>query len=61
MIVIEGGKGNITEWIHIRDILEKNFKVIGYFGIYSRRSKRKVTFIKMIGERILSIKKSIAN
>ena len=45
----------------IRHIPEKNFKMIRYFGIYSRRSKGKVTFIKMIDKRILSIRKSIAN
>lgn len=45
----------------IRHIPEKNFKMIRYFGIYSRRSKCKVNFIKMIDKRILSIRKSIAN
>ena len=45
----------------IRHIPEKNFKMIRYFGIYSRRSKGKVNFIKMIDKRILSIRKSIAN
>lgn len=45
----------------IRHIPEKNFKMIRYFGIYSRRSKEKVNFIKMIDKRILSIRKSIAN
>ena len=44
----------------IRHIPEKNFKMIRYFGIYSRRSKGKVNFIKMIDKRILSIRKSIA-
>ena len=45
----------------IRHIPEKNFKMIRYFGIYSRRSKGKVNFITMIDKRILSIRKSIAN
>ena len=45
----------------IRHIPEKNFKMIRYFEIYSRRSKGKVNFIKMIDKRILSIRKSIAN
>ena len=45
----------------IRHIPEKNFKMIRYFGIYSRRGKGKVNFIKMIDKRILSIRKSIAN
>ena len=45
----------------IRHIPEKNFKMIRYFGIYSRRSKGNVNFIKMIDKRILSIRKSIAN
>ena len=45
----------------IRHIPEKNFKMIRYFGIYYRRSKGKVNFIKMIDKRILSIRKSIAN
>ena len=40
----------------IRHIPEKNFKMIRYFGIYSRRSKGKVNFIKMIDKRILSIR-----
>ncbi|QAS62181.1 hypothetical protein EI377_08200 [Clostridium septicum] len=30
----------------IRHIPEKNFKMIRYFGIYSRRSKGKFNFIK---------------
>ena len=45
----------------IRHIPEKNFKMIRYFGIYSRRSKGKVNFIKMIDKMVLSIRKSIAN
>ena len=45
----------------IRHIPEKNFKMIRYFGIYSRRSKCKVNFIKMIDKMVLSIRKSIAN
>lgn len=42
-------------------IPEKNFKMIRYFGLYSRRSKGKNNFIKMIDERILAIRKSISN
>ena len=45
----------------IRHIPEKNFKMIRYFGIYSRRSKGKVNFIKMIDKKIFDIKKSILN
>ena len=45
----------------IRHIPKKNFKMIRYFGIYSRRSKCKVNFIKMIDKMVLSIRKSIAN
>lgn len=44
----------------IRHIPEKNFKMVRYFGIYSRRSKGKFNFIKMIDEKILSIRRSIA-
>lgn len=35
--------------------------MIRYFEIYSRRSKGKVDFIKMIDKRILSIRNSISN
>lgn len=42
--------------IHIQ---EKNFKMIRYFGIYSRRNKRQNNFIKMIDERILKLRKSL--
>lgn len=35
--------------------------MIRYFGIYSRRSKGKVNFIKMMDKRILSIRRSIEN
>nr|WP_243124839.1 hypothetical protein [Clostridium cuniculi] len=35
--------------------------MIRYFGIYSRRSKGKVNFIKMIDKRILTIRKSMAS
>ncbi|WP_195516903.1 IS91 family transposase [Paraclostridium bifermentans] len=45
----------------IRHIPEKNFKMIRYFGIYSRISNWKFNFIKMIDKRILSVRKSIAN
>lgn len=59
----------IVETVHVYEFIkriimhipEKNFKMIRYFGIYSRRSKGKVNFIKMIDKRILSIRKSIAN
>lgn len=45
----------------IKHIPEKNFKMIRYFGICSRRSKGKFDFIKMIDKRILDIRKSIGN
>jgi len=41
-------------------IPEKNFKMIRYFGIYSRRSKSKNNLIKMIDERIIKARKSLA-
>lgn len=41
-------------------IPEKNFKMIRYFGIYSRRSKGTYNFIKMIDERIIKLRKAIA-
>lgn len=41
-------------------IPERNFKMIRYFGIYSRRSKGLNNFIKMIDERILKLRKSIS-
>ena len=40
-------------------IPEKHFKMIRYFGIYSRRSRKKDIFIKMLDEKILSIRKSM--
>ena len=42
--------------IHIPD---KNFKMVRYFGLYSRRCKDKDEFIKMIDNKIVQIKKSI--
>lgn len=42
--------------IHIPD---KNFKMVRYFGLYSRRCKDKDQFIKMIDKKIIQIKKSI--
>ena len=33
--------------------------MIRYFGIYSRRSKEKNNFIKMINEKILRLRKSL--
>ena len=42
--------------IHIPD---KNFKMVRYFGLYSRRCKDKDQFIKMIDKKIVQIKKSI--
>uniref|UniRef100_UPI00261E22B1 transposase n=1 Tax=Clostridium sp. TaxID=1506 RepID=UPI00261E22B1 len=42
--------------IHIPD---KNFKMVRYFGLYSRRNKDKDKFIKMIDKKIVQIKKSI--
>ncbi|MFA8994800.1 transposase [Clostridioides difficile] len=41
-------------------IPEKHFKMIRYFGIYSRRSRKKDIFIKMLSDKILKIRKSIA-
>lgn len=41
-------------------IPERNFKMIRYFGIYSRRSKGLNNFIKMIDERILKLRKSLS-
>jgi hypothetical protein len=35
--------------------------MIRYFGLYSRRTKGKTNFIKMIDEKILKVRKSIAN
>ena len=59
----------IVEVVHVYEFIkkiivhipEKNFKMIRYFGIYSRRSKGKVNFIKMMDKRILSIRRSIEN
>lgn len=42
--------------IHIQ---KKNFKMIGHFAIYSRRSKEKNNFIKMIDEKILRLRKCL--
>lgn len=39
-------------------IPEKNFKMVRYYGIYSRRPKEKTNFIKMIEERIVKLKQS---
>lgn len=56
-------KAHVYEFIKkiIIHIPEKNFKMIRYFGLYSRRSKGNNNFIKMIDERIIKIRKSIAN
>ena len=59
----------IVEVVHVYEFIkkiivhipEKNFKMIRYFGIYSRRSKGKVNFIKMMDKSILSIRRSIEN
>ena len=59
----------IIETVHVYEFIkkiivhipEKNFKMIRYFGIYSRRTKGKIDFIKMIDKKILSIKQAIAN
>ena len=59
----------IVEVVHVYEFIkkiivhipEKNFKMIRYLGIYSRRSKGKVNFIKMMDKRILSIRRSIEN
>lgn len=40
-------------------IPEKNFKMVRYFGLYSRRSKGQNNFIKMIDEKILKLRKSL--
>ena len=39
-------------------IPEKNFKMIRNFGIYSRRSKGKNNFIKMMDDKILMLRKA---
>ena len=44
----------------IMHIPEKHFKMIRYFGIYARRSRKKDEFLKMLDSKILSIRKSIA-
>jgi hypothetical protein len=59
----------IVETVHVYEFIkkiiihipEKNFKMIRYFGLYSRRTKGKTNFIKMIDEKILKVRKSIAN
>ena len=53
---------NVYEFIKkvIIHIPEKNFKMIRYFGIYARRSKKKNNFIKMLDEKIIKIRKSVA-
>lgn len=40
-------------------IPEKNFKMIRYFGIYSRRSKGRNNFVKMMDDKILKLRKSL--
>ena len=40
-------------------IPEKNFKMVRYFGIYSRRSKGQHNFIKMIEDKILKLRRSL--
>lgn len=42
----------------IINIQEKSFKIIRYFGIYSRRSKEKNNFIKVIDEKNIKLVKS---
>ena len=57
----------VIETVHVYEFIkkliihipEKNFKMIRYFGIYSRRKKRKHNFIKMLDERILKLKKMV--
>ena len=57
----------VVETVHVYEFIkkliihipEKNFKMIRYFGIYSRRKKRKHNFIKMLDERILKLKKMV--
>ncbi|MVX64016.1 hypothetical protein GKZ28_09970 [Clostridium chromiireducens] len=41
-------------------IPEKHFKMIRYFGIYSRRSKKKDNFIKMLDDKIIKLRKAIS-
>lgn len=40
-------------------IPEKNFKMIRYYGIYARRSKKTKNLIKMMEEKIMRMKKSM--
>jgi len=40
-------------------IPEKQFKMVRYFGIYSRRGKGKCNFIMMLDKRIIKLKKSL--
>lgn len=57
----------VIETVHAHEFIkkliihipEKNFKMIRYFGIYSRRNKGQNNFIKMIDDRILKLKKSL--
>lgn len=57
----------VVEKVHAHDFIkklivhipEKNFKLVRYFGIYSRRSKGKHNFIKMIEDKILKLRKSL--
>ena len=53
-VIIE--KVHVYEFIKklILHIPEKNFKIVKYLGIYSRRSKGKHNFIKITEDRILS-------
>lgn len=59
----------VVETIHVYEFIkkiimhipEKNFKMIRYFGLYSRRTKGKVNFIKMMDRKILNIRKGIMN
>ncbi|WWA22801.1 transposase [Clostridium beijerinckii] len=41
-------------------IPEKHFKMIRYFGIYSRRSKKKDNFIKMLDDKMIKLRKAIS-
>lgn len=40
-------------------IPEKNFKMVRYFGIYSRKTKGKHNFIKMVENSILKLRRSL--
>uniref|UniRef100_UPI00374E88C2 IS91 family transposase n=1 Tax=Clostridium butyricum TaxID=1492 RepID=UPI00374E88C2 len=57
----------IIEKVHVYEFIkkliihipEKNFKMIRYFGIYSRTKKGQNNFIKMLDDKILRLRKSL--